>query len=175
MSVDFKLFLPEFLLAALAFGVMTADLFLPALRKARLVPLTLVGLAALLAFTIPFLHGRDASLYQGIFLVDSYSLFFKGFFIVLAMVMVLISADYVRQHLTHPGEYYGILLFSILAMMMMAAAGELLPAYIARSFSASACTSWSPSPRRTPSPTRRAPSTSFWAHFPPPCCCTASA
>ena len=40
------------------------------------------------------------------------------------------SVDYVKKHLSHPGEYYGILLFSILGMMLMTAAGELLTAYI---------------------------------------------
>ncbi|MCE2403493.1 NADH:ubiquinone oxidoreductase subunit N, partial [Candidatus Poribacteria bacterium] len=32
--------------------------------------------------------------------------------------------------LDHPGEYYGILLFTVVAMMLLAASGELLTAYI---------------------------------------------
>ena len=67
--------------------------------------------------------GRDTDLYDGLFLIDNFSLFFKGFFLVLGALVVLVSVDYVKKHLSHPGEYYGILLFSILGMMLMTAAG----------------------------------------------------
>ncbi|SVD18353.1 uncharacterized protein METZ01_LOCUS371207, partial [marine metagenome] len=45
-------------------------------------------------------------------------------------VIILGSIHYVDRYLTHPGEYYAILLLSVLAMMMMAASGELLTAYL---------------------------------------------
>ena len=45
-------------------------------------------------------------------------------------VVVLVSVDFVRRNLEHPGEYYGILLFTVVAMMLLAASGELLTAYI---------------------------------------------
>ena len=43
---------------------------------------------------------------------------------------MLSSVEYVKRHLQHPGEYYGILLFTVLAMMLMASSRELLTAYI---------------------------------------------
>ena len=127
---DFTLLLPEFLVAGLAFLVLGVDLFLPSRRQALLPVLALVGLGAILAFTLPFLWNKDDTLYEGIVRVDVYALFFKAFFLVLGGVVVLVSVDYVRKHLSYPGEYYGILLFSVLAMMMLAASGELLTAYI---------------------------------------------
>ena len=130
MSVDYKLLLPEFLMATLAIGVLTVDFFLPPGRKNLLGVMSIVGMLAVLAFTIPFLQGRDTTLYAGIFLVDSFSLFFKAFFLILGMGMVLISMEYVRRHLSHPGEYYALVILSVLAMMLMAASGELLTAYI---------------------------------------------
>ena len=38
--------------------------------------------------------------------------------------------DYVKQFLENPGEFYGLLLFSILGMNVMAQSRELLTAYI---------------------------------------------
>ncbi|MBI2855734.1 MAG: NADH-quinone oxidoreductase subunit N [Chloroflexi bacterium] len=128
--MNYLLFMPEFTLTALAFGVLAVDLFLPRDKKSYLPWLSLVGLAGVLALSLRYLWGKDTNLYDGLFLIDSFSLFFKGFFLVLGGLVVLSSVEYVRRHLSHPGEYYGILLFSILAMMLMAAAGELLTAYI---------------------------------------------
>ncbi len=57
-------------------------------------------------------------------------MFFKVFLLAVAGFMLLASVDYVKKELTSAGEYYGILLFSVLAMMAMTAASELLTAYI---------------------------------------------
>ena len=128
---DFTLLAPEFMVTGLAFLVLTGDFFLRSDRKDPLAYASVAGLAVVMGFSLAFLWGKDDSLYDGVVLIDGYSLFFKGFFLVLGGFVVLGSVDYVRRHLDHPGEYYGILLFTVVAMMLMASAGELLTAYIA--------------------------------------------
>ena len=128
---NFALLLPEFLVTGLAFLVLTLDFFLRADRKHLLAYLSVIGLVGILAFSLTYLWNKDDSLYEGIILIDGYALFFKSFFLVLGGVVVLTSLDYVRRHLSHQGEYYGILLFTVVAMMMLAASAELLSAYIA--------------------------------------------
>ncbi len=130
MINDFTLLLPEFLLAGLAFLVLTVDLFLRSERKDLLPYLAIVGLGGVLAFSLVFLWNRDSNLYEGVIRVDAYALFFKAFFLVLGGFVILSSVEFVRRHLAHPGEYYGILLFSFLAMILLASSGELLTAYI---------------------------------------------
>ena len=127
---DFTLLLPEFLLTGLAFLVLTVGFFLRSDRKHLLAYVSVVGLGLLTAFSLAFLWNEDDSLYDGVVRVDAYALFFKAFFLLLGGVAVLASVDYVRRHLDHPGEYYGILLFTLVAMMLMASAGELLTAYV---------------------------------------------
>ena len=127
---NFALLLPEFLVTGLAFLVLTADFFLRSERKHLLAYMAVVGLAGVLVFSLVYLWQRDDSLYEGVILIDGYALFFKAFFLVLGVVVVLTSLDYVRRHLSYQGEYYGILLFTIVAMMLLAASGELLTAYI---------------------------------------------
>ena len=127
---DFTLLLPEFLVTGLAFLILTADFFLRSDRKHLLAYLAVLGLAGVLAFSLAYLWNEDDSLYGGVIRVDGYALFFKGFFLVLGGVVILSSVDYVRRHLTHQGEYYGILLFTVVAMMMLASSGELVTAYI---------------------------------------------
>ena len=128
--MNFWLFAPEFALTGAAFAVLGVDLLLPREKKDYLPALSIVGLVGVLVLSLWYLWGRDEQLYDGLFLIDDFSLFFKGFFLVLGVLVVLVSVEYVRKHLSRPGEYYGILLFSVLAMMMMAASGELLTAYI---------------------------------------------
>ncbi len=139
---DLTLLIPEFLLTALAFVVLGADLFLSDRRKQILPALAvagLVGVGAVLLLTTTRgevgslyqqLIADELSLYGGSLVFDGYSLVFKVFFVALGVVVVLSSVEYVKRHLQHPGEYYGILLFTVLAMMLMASSRELLTAYI---------------------------------------------
>ena len=127
---DFTLFLPEFMVTGLAFLVLAADLSLPAGKKGLLPYVAAAGLAAILAFSMIDLRGQEGGIYEGMLVVDDYALFFKAFFLVLGIVVVLSSVEYVKRHLEYPGEYYGILLFTVVAAMLLAASRELLTAYI---------------------------------------------
>ncbi len=130
MSNDFTLLLPEAFVTVLAVLVLVADFFAPSERKHWLGYGSAFGLIGILAFTLIFLWGKDTVLYDGVIRIDDYALFFKGFFLVLGVVAILSSVEYVRRRLDHPGEYYGILLFTIVAAMFLASSGELLTAYI---------------------------------------------
>jgi NADH-quinone oxidoreductase subunit N len=130
MTENLHLLLPEFLMATLAFIVLGADLMLPSARKHYLGWLSVVGLIGLLILSLAMLWGRSDLLYNGLFHVDSYSLFFKSLFILIGIVVILSSMEFVKKRLSHPGEYYAIIIFSILGMSAMAAASELLTAYI---------------------------------------------
>jgi len=127
---DFTLLLPEFFVAALAFLVLGADLVIPDSRKHLLAYVSAAGLIGVAVFALVFLWGDTDSLYEGAIVVDGYALFFKAFFLVIGAFVVLASVEHVRKHLGHAGEYYGILIFTVLAMMLMAASRELLTAYI---------------------------------------------
>ena len=130
MNNNFLLLIPEFIVAGFAFVVLTLDLFLAERHKWMLPFVAVAGLAAALAASLAYLWGVNDSLYDGVIRVDGYALFFKAFFIALGGVVILVSVDFVRRNLEHPGEYYGILLFTVVAMMLLAASGELLTAYI---------------------------------------------
>ena len=84
----------------------------------------------LAAVSVLMLAGEKESLYDGLLAVDRFSLFFKVFFMGIGVFIILSSIDYVRKYLDHPGEFYGLLLFSILGMNLMAMSRELLTAYI---------------------------------------------
>ncbi len=135
MSVDFTLLLPEFLLAGLAIGVLAVDMALPARlshrRNAITATVAAVGMLAVLGYSLADLRDVKEALYGQIYFVDRYGLIFKALFLGVGVAVVLMSVEYVGKKLQHPGEYYSLLVFSVLGAIMMASAGELLTAYIA--------------------------------------------
>ena len=130
-DVQFALLWPEFLVAGLAILVLVADLFIrPARSNALLATASVVGIVAVLAFSLWYLWGVDDALFDGLLRIDAYALFFKALFLVIGGFIVLASFHFVGRYLSHPGEYYAIVLASVLAMMLLAASGELLTAYL---------------------------------------------
>ena len=111
--------------------VFVIDLFLPEDRKGYLAWLSIGGLLALIVVSLVMLWGEEEDLYDGLLAVDAFSLFFKVFFMGMGVFIILSSMDFVEQRLEHQGEFYGLLLFSILGMNVMAQSRELLTAYIA--------------------------------------------
>lgn len=135
MPVDYTanlhLLTPEFVLTALAFLVFTVDLFLPERRKEWLAGLSVVSLIAVMVIALVMRPAGSVELYGGLIVVDSFGLFFKIFFLGIGVGIIALSVEYGRDRLEHRGEFYGLLLFSILGMNLMAMSRELLTAYIA--------------------------------------------
>ena len=131
LTANLELLTPEFALAGLAFLVFFIDLVLPEGRKNLLGWISIVGLIALIVVSVFMLWDHDESLYNGLLAIDDFSLWFKVLFMGIGVAIILSSMDFVEEHLEHKGEFYGIMLFSILGMNIMAQARELLTAYIA--------------------------------------------
>lgn len=131
LTANLHLLAPEFALTALAFLVFTVDLFLPERRKEWLAGLAALGLLGVIALAILMRPAESLTLYGGLVVVDGFGLFFKVFFCAIGVGIIALSVEYGRDRLQHRGEFYGLLLFSVLGMNLMAMARELLTAYIA--------------------------------------------
>ena len=130
-TANLHLLTPEFVLTALAFLVFTVDLFLPDRNKEWLAGLSVVSLIAVMVIALLMRPAASVELYGGLIVVDSFGLFFKIFFLAIGVGIIALSVEYGRDRLEHRGEFYGLLLFSILGMNLMAMSRELLTAYIA--------------------------------------------
>ncbi len=130
MNGDWSFLTPEFILVGAALAVWSLDLVVPDQRKGLLSYLAALALAVV-AVAAATQSGVNARLFGELLHIDGYSVLFRILFPVIGVIVCLASTDFVRRRLTHPGEYYGIVMTSVLAMMVMSAAGELLTAYIA--------------------------------------------
>ena len=126
--MNFHLIYPEFLLIGLAFLVLTVDFFLSEKKKYLLNWVSAIGMVFILGIAL-FLN-QQGDLYEGLLIIDGYASFFRIFFLAIGIVVTLISRDYVNSNVSNPGEYYAILIFTILASISLASSGELLTAYV---------------------------------------------
>lgn len=149
--MNWSLLLPGYLVTGLAVGVFALDLAVPRFNRAYMAYagaalLALVGIVVYRAFP-----ADPTTFANGILFFDQYSLFAFLLFIGLAAATVLGSAHYARR-LDSAGEFFALLILSVVGAMGMAAAGELLTAYISLelfSFSLYILASYSWQERRT--------------------------
>jgi len=76
------------------------------------------------------LQGSPGIVFNSMFIADNYSLFFKIIFLSNALLTIFISVRYLKVEEIHFGEYYSLILFSTLGMMIMASAGDLIVLYL---------------------------------------------
>lgn len=142
-SPEWGLLAPEFLLAGWAAFVILIELFWGGLGKERLGWLAAIGAAA--AGGLALIWVDDAKQFGDLADINDYTTLFRVFFAGIGATICILSARYVSDRLLHPGEYYALILLAVAGANGMAAAHELLTAYISLellSFSLYALTSY---------------------------------
>ena len=87
--------------------------------KNALLPVTLLGLAAALVLSILEWNSGEAPIYSGMMLFDNFAVAFTSICIVSTMLILLISKDYFEHISEHVAEYYTIILFSLIGILIM--------------------------------------------------------
>ncbi len=68
---------------------------------------------------------------NGMISVSLYSAFFQNIFLIVNFLVVLLSLTYLEEEFANMGEYYAMLMFATLGMMLMAASSDLLSIFLA--------------------------------------------
>ena len=126
--------LPEIVLALWGMLVLLVDVFQKGSRpgpSSRMIPwLTLAGLIATGAANV-WLMGVTESGTAGIVAVDGFRVFTNFIMLIAAAIAVLISIGYPEDTGINRGEFYSLILFSTLGMMLMAASRDLMLLFLA--------------------------------------------
>jgi NADH-quinone oxidoreductase subunit N len=130
MNLDYSLLIPEYLLAGLAALIVGLDLFVGRRVRGYLPYLTAAALGVILVVSMLYVNDTPKD-FGGLIQIDNFTTLFRVFFIATTAVVALASTHFVKGHLRHAGEYYGLLVLSTIGAIYMAAARELLTAYIA--------------------------------------------
>jgi NADH-quinone oxidoreductase subunit N len=130
MNQDLLSVLPLLILAVWASALLIVDLFIPDDRKGITAVLAAIGLLASLGLTLSQFN-LQRSAYGGMIVADGYASFLHVVFLVAGLFGIGLGHDYLRRQGILRGEYYGLLLFTISGMMLMAQAGDLIVVFLA--------------------------------------------
>ena len=131
-DIDWHALAPELVVVGVLCLVLVVDLFLPDDRKGVLPSLAGLGLlGALVPVLTLAVDGADRTMFGGAYAVDNFALVTKALFLVAGYVTVLLSTNYVAEGDYAEGEYYFLLLSSILGMTVMASARDLITIFVA--------------------------------------------
>ena len=130
VTPDFYPAAAELLIVAMAMVVLVADLFFGKTQRwvaAALTQLTLVGAAALLLTTI---DGQTVLTFSNMFVDDMLADVLKVATCISVLMALVYSRDYLAARRLDSGEFYLLVLFATLGMMVMISASHFVTLYI---------------------------------------------
>jgi NADH-quinone oxidoreductase subunit N len=136
-KVDYHALAPEIVLAAGICLVLLVDLFVAEHRRwitGSLTGFVLLGAGIPIA-TLAVIGSdvRDA-IGDGRYVIDNFSLVLKALFVLAGYIVVLLSTNEMEEGRYYQGEYYVLLLSSVLGMVMMASSRDLVTVFVSLEF-----------------------------------------
>ncbi len=126
---DILAILPELIVMGAACLILTLDPITPASRKEWLAWIGLGALAACVGVTTSQL-GVTVMAFGDLVIIDPYAGFWKLLLYLVSGLTILLSLAYLKEEAIHLAEYYGFLLLSLVGMMVMVSAADLLTIYL---------------------------------------------
>jgi hypothetical protein len=130
-EIDYLALLPEIGIVVTILVVLALDLFLPRPLKYWTATVAVLGVT-LSAIPLILLWASDPRIpmFDGSYVVDDFAIVLKGLFLVAGYITLLMSVSYIESDRYYQGEYYVLLLTSILGSMVMASSRDLIVLFI---------------------------------------------
>lgn len=127
--------MPEGILTLFACAALVVDVMLPRDRKRVVAWISLAGVglsfvSLWILYTNIVSKGTPRTAFFDMIVLDSYAVVFKSIFLIGAALSILLSIKYLDIEGEQRGEYYGLILFSVVGMMFMASSVDLLALFI---------------------------------------------
>ena len=131
MDLEYQLIVPEFVLATLATLVVAGALIFRGRVRQEFWGYATAGALLILAILTAVFYWDTNDDFANVLAVDHFTVLFRVFFLGIAFFTVLAAIQFAGDRLKNHGEFYGLILFATLGMMLLGAARELLTAYLA--------------------------------------------
>lgn len=129
-AAEYVRILPELILTIAGVIIMLLEGMRDENEESSLIPgVTLLALIAALGAAM-FAYTDPGTAFQGMIVVDGFATFFRVLVIVVGILAFLTSGAYLERERAHAGEYWGLLIFSLVGQCLMAAANELMMIFI---------------------------------------------
>ena len=118
---------PEIFLFLWAILIFVVDFFLKEDKRKNLGYLSLLGI---LITIILLFFSAQGEMFRKAYSYDSLSVFFKLVFLLSAFLTISVSIEFVAKFRAFKGEFFGLILFSTVGMMLLSSARELIFLYV---------------------------------------------
>lgn len=129
-SADFSTVLPELVLAIFSLGALMFGVYTSKDKVAPLITWATAGLFLALALYIGAGGEGARSAFHGMFVDDPFARFAKVTILISAAAVLIMSQDYMIRHDLLRFEYPVLVSLSVIGMMMMVSAGDLMALYM---------------------------------------------
>lgn len=123
----------EMAVVLLGLIVLMADLWLPAERKRALgyAAAAALGLLLLNSFTSHCSCALAGEAFDGMFVQDALAVFFKRFFLLAAVLVLVLAVEFSDRIAAGISEYYSLIVFALAGMLFAASANDLVMLFVA--------------------------------------------
>ncbi len=130
-EIDYLALAPELILIVTIVAVLILDLLLPRPAKFLTAITAVLGVSlAAIPLLIMAVDGSTRAMFDGSYTVDTFALVLKGLFIIAGYLVLLMSVSYIEGDRYYQGEYYFLILCSILGSVVMASSRDLIVLFI---------------------------------------------
>ncbi len=127
---EYLRFLPEIILSLFGIAIMMLEAVTSSrAQKTFLGAMSLVGIALAFAANV-WAYAHRGPAFQNMIVIDGYGSFFRALVLVIAFLCILISFSYLEREGAQSGEYYALILFSVVGQCILATASDLIMVFI---------------------------------------------
>ncbi|MDH5731618.1 MAG: NADH-quinone oxidoreductase subunit NuoN [Gammaproteobacteria bacterium] len=133
MSVDVKEFIPlmpEIFLLSMACIILIVDLYLSDANRSITYGLSVISLAITGLITFQLMPTSPEVVLAGTFVSDQMSAVLKMFVYLVTAIVMVYSGKYLKDRSLYKGEFFVLVLFGVLGMMVMISAHSMLTIYL---------------------------------------------
>jgi NADH-quinone oxidoreductase subunit N len=124
-AVNLRLILPEIIICFSAILILILDPFLS--KEKKIISAHLAWIGVVIAFIANLrLWNFQGTDFSDMYIVDNYATFFKFIFLAGSFLIILVSMSYLKREEILHGEYFSLILFSTLGMMLLASGFDLI-------------------------------------------------
>jgi len=121
--------LPEMIVAVAAMVLLLADLFIPKERKSLTALLAALTAIAAAVATVKVMAPEPLVAFYGFFVLDPFAALGKVVICIATVFGIILSLDYMKNE-ANVGEYYVLMLFAMLGMMLLVSANNFITMYL---------------------------------------------
>lgn len=124
-----ELILPEIILALMGMAALLMSVFLSTARQSVVAWVSIATCFAVIGAVVYALGSEGSSTFYGYFMFDPFAAYAKLLMLVATIFAMLLSLNYVKDE-ANVGEYYTLMLFALLGMMLMVSASSFVTMYL---------------------------------------------